>query len=131
MIWSGDELAAPNDPHWADEPGHEDDNRWTHRARWDEARAARRANPATVPGRAFSDLATLADTRRRLPYLHAGVPAEVDTPYDPGVLSVVRRHPIGTMLQLYNVTPDWRFYPGNRLGAHRGCPGASGTRLSP
>ncbi len=117
VIWAGDELATPNDPHWAREPGHESDNRWAHRPRWDEARAARRARPATVAGRAFEDLVALAQTRRRLPYLHASVPAEVDTPYDPGVLSVVRRHPIGTMLQLYNLTPDWRFYPGSRLAA--------------
>ncbi|NUR08415.1 MAG: alpha-amylase, partial [Nocardioidaceae bacterium] len=31
VIWSGDELALLNDPDWADEPAHADDNRWAHR----------------------------------------------------------------------------------------------------
>src|SRR5215217_6056609 len=33
VLWSGDELALPNDPDWADEEGHGDDNRWAHRPR--------------------------------------------------------------------------------------------------
>ena len=32
VLWSGDELGLRNDPAWADEPGHEDDNRWAHRS---------------------------------------------------------------------------------------------------
>ena len=35
--------------------------------------------------------------------------------HDPGVLPVRRTHELGTMLQLYNVTPDWRFHSGARL----------------
>ena len=46
VVWSGDELAQPNDPDWADEEGHEDDNRWAHRPRLDWTRAARPARPA-------------------------------------------------------------------------------------
>ena len=44
VVWSGDELGQPNDPGWAAEPGHEDDNRWAHRpaARLGPGRAARR-----------------------------------------------------------------------------------------
>ena len=40
VIWSGDELATPNDPDWAQEPGHESDNRWAHRPALDPARVA-------------------------------------------------------------------------------------------
>ncbi len=117
VIWSGDELATPNDPDWWADPAHADDNRWAHRPALDEGRRSLRHRPWTVPGRAFADLAAIARTRARLPYLHAGVTSEVETPYDPGVLSLVRRHSLGTMLQLYNVTLDWRPYPGSRLGS--------------
>src|SRR5699024_140182 len=33
VIWSGDEVAALNDPDWASVPDHADDNRWVHRPR--------------------------------------------------------------------------------------------------
>ncbi len=34
---------------------------------------------------------------------------------DPGVLAVLRRHPLGPFLALYNVTDEWRPWPGHRL----------------
>ncbi|GAB76521.1 amylosucrase [Austwickia chelonae] len=117
VIWSGDELALLNDPHWAQEDGHDGDRRWIHRPRVTGAKIAYRHDRTTSEGIAFTDLAALARVRRSLPQLHAGVPAAVDELYDPGVLPVRRSHPVGTMLQLYNVTPDWRFHPGSRLSA--------------
>ena len=33
VLWSGDELGLRDDRGWADEPGHEGDNRWAHRPR--------------------------------------------------------------------------------------------------
>ncbi len=33
VIWSGDELAMTDDPKWAQEEGHAQDNRWAHRPR--------------------------------------------------------------------------------------------------
>ena len=117
VLWSGDELATPNDPDWAAEPGHEDDNRWAGRPRLDADRVARRHDRTTSEGRAFTDLARLAQVRRALPHLHAGTPTAIDELHDPGVLPVRRTHPLGAMLQLYNVTPEWRFHPGARLAA--------------
>ncbi|MCB1254391.1 MAG: alpha-amylase, partial [Austwickia sp.] len=115
VIWSGDELATPNDPHWAAEPGHADDNRWAGRPRLDADRLTRRHDRSTTEGCAFTDLVHLAEVRRGLPHLHAGTPVVVDEVHDPGVLPVRRTHELGTMLQLYNVTPDWRFHSGARL----------------
>lgn len=115
VLWSGDELALPNDPSWADDPAHAADNRWAHRPPLDEAAAQRRTDPATVEGRVFRGLAHLAATRAGLPHLHAAVPAEVLELSDPGVLPVLRRHPLGPMLGLYNVTDDWRSWPAQRL----------------
>ena len=115
VIWSGDELASPNDPDWAQEPGHESDNRWAHRPALDAARVAARADVATAPGRAFTDLRELAAVRRRLPHLHASVPTQIGPVDDPGVLVTIRRHPLGPFVGLYNVTGQWRSWPWWRL----------------
>ena len=112
VVWSGDELGMANDPHWADEPGHEDDNRWVHRARMDWELAARRHTPGSVESRVFHGIAHLARTRARLPHLHASVASVVLGVWDPGVLVLARRHPTGTMLAVYNVTDSWRPLPG-------------------
>ena len=42
-------------------------------------------------------------------------PAEVLELSDPGVLPVLRRHPVGPFLGLYNVTEQWRSWPAHRL----------------
>ena len=115
VIWSGDELAMPNDPVWADEPGHESDNRWAHRPRLDWDRATRRHTLGTVEERVFGGLRHLGQVRAGLPHLHAAVQAEVLDIDDPGVLPVLRRHPMGPMLGLYNVTDTYRPYPAVHL----------------
>ncbi|MBW3084465.1 Amylosucrase [Austwickia sp. TVS 96-490-7B] len=117
VIWSGDELAAVNDPDGELAPGRSPDLRWTHRPRLDPQRWARRHDRNTSPGRAFTDLATMAAVRRELVHLHAATPSFVDEMHDRGVLPIRRPHPQGVMLQLYNVTPEWRFHPGARLAA--------------
>ncbi|RZS80111.1 amylosucrase [Motilibacter rhizosphaerae] len=115
VLWSGDELALPNDPHWADEPGHEGDNRWAHRPRLPWELAEQRHDEDTLQGRVFCGLQQLARTRAALPHLDASVAAEVLELSDPGVLPVLRRHPLGPLLELANVTGDWRPWPGPRL----------------
>ncbi|MEI2825504.1 MAG: alpha-amylase family protein [Dermatophilaceae bacterium] len=118
VIWSGDELGAPNDPTWDTEPGHEDDNRWVHRGRMDWQRADRRDEPVSIESRVFSGLAHLARTRATLPHLHASVASDVVDPWDRGVLALARRHPLGTLLAVYNVTATWRHVPGWVMRAH-------------
>ena len=105
VLWSGDELGLLNDPDWAQEPGHEDDNRWVHRPRlpWPTPDDEHGVN---------ADLRALLSARRTLPHLHASIAAEVLDPHDPGVLLVVRRHPLGTMLGAYNVTDRPAHVPG-------------------
>ena len=117
VVWSGDELAMPNDPHWAEEEGHGEDNRWVHRPRLDWVRAASRHDPATPQGRVFEGIAHLARVRASLPQLHASVSSEVVELHDPGVLGLVRRHPVGTMVCLYNVTGDTRAWPSHRISS--------------
>ncbi len=144
VVWSGDELGLPNDARWALEPGHEDDNRWAHRGRLDWEAAARRDDLGTVPGKVFQGLRHLARVRAGLPPLHASGPIRVLTETDDGVLAVVRSHPSGPMLCVYNVTADWRTFdvrhfaeagigrPFDALGGHPVFAGADGAAsLSP
>ncbi|WP_411282827.1 alpha-amylase family protein [Lapillicoccus sp.] len=115
VIWGGDELASPNDPDWATEPGHAGDNRWANRPRLDWARAARRHDLTTAEGQVFTALADLGRRRASLPHLHASVPSEVLEVHDPGVLGLLRRHPRGPMVCLSNVTASERGWPSDRL----------------
>jgi amylosucrase len=113
VIWSGDELAQLGDDDWADESGHEADNRWVHRPRLDDALAARRHDETGPAGRVFASLARAARIRSGLPQLHAAVEARIGELHGPGVLPVVREHPVGRHVGLYNVTTDWRPYPAH------------------
>jgi amylosucrase len=47
--------------------------------------------------------------------MHASVASEVLSPSDPGVLPVLRRHPEGDLLELFNVTETWRPFPWDRV----------------
>jgi amylosucrase len=115
VLWMGDELGLPNDHGWASEPGHEQDNRWAHRPRMPWGTADLRSDAATVPGRMFTGIQQMAAVRAGLEHLHAAVPAEPLEPSDPGVLAVLRRHPTGPMLGLYNVTESSRPWPFERI----------------
>jgi amylosucrase len=115
ILWSGDELAMPNDLGWAAEEGHGADNRWTHRPRLDWDLAQSRHDPKTVQGQAFSGLTHLAKVRASLPQLHAGVASEMLDVDDWGVLATLRRHPAGPFVGLYNVTDRWRPWSAARV----------------
>jgi amylosucrase len=108
VLWSGDELGLQNDPRWAEEPGHADDNRWAHRPRltWGADDRPVPDSPAIAEG-----IAALVRARVSLPQLHASVPATVLDPRDPAVLLVARHHPLGTVLGAYNVAPEPRHVP--------------------
>jgi len=144
VVWSGDELGMPNDPHWAQEPGHEDDNRWAHRERLDWELAAQRHDLDAVPAKVFQGLRHLAAVRAGLPPLHASGPTQVLLGTHDGVLAVLRTHPSGTMVCVYNVTATWQTFdmrhfsdagihrPHDALGGHPVFAGADGVAsLSP
>lgn len=124
VLWSGDELAQPNDPNWDTEPGHEADSRWAGRPRLDEARLANRRDRSTVEGRVFTDLAHMAQVRAGLPQLDAAVRTQVQDVDDPGVLVTYRDHPRGSFVGVYNVTPQWRSVAADQL-ARLGVMGAT------
>jgi amylosucrase len=104
VIWMGDELGLLNDKDWDSVPEHADDNRWAHRQRmpWPPSPDLHGIN---------SSLRALIVARQQLPHLHAELPTEVLDLRDPGVLLLARRHPVGTMLGVYNVTDSTRRVP--------------------
>ena len=117
VIWSGDEVATLNDDAWAEVPEQAADNRWAHRPRLDCDRVlAARAEPGSATGRVLTGLRHLARVRAGLPHLHAGVTPELVAAPDPGVFAVLRRHPVGPLLELYNVTETPRLVPTWWLG---------------
>ncbi|MHA3702166.1 alpha-amylase family protein [Jatrophihabitans sp. YIM 134969] len=116
VLWMGDEIGQPGDPDWASEPGHEADNRWVHRPRMSPARQAARHDADTVAERLFTGLQGLARARAALPHLHASAASRVVDPANPGVLTVVRSHPVGDLIELFNVTDSWRPFPTRYLG---------------
>ncbi|WP_353651275.1 alpha-amylase family protein [Nakamurella sp. A5-74] len=115
VLWSGDELGEPNDPHWDSDPDHAGDNRWAHRPRLDPHTQAERTNPRTVAGQLFGGLARAARIRSTLPHLHAAVETEILPLHGPGVLPIKRTHPVGSMVGLYNVSGEWRPYPAAKV----------------
>lgn len=105
VLWSGDEVATLNDEAWADDPAHAQDNRWVHRPRLDWACVLEaREDPASAVGRVYTGLRQLARVRASLPHLHASVPAQVVASPEPGIFAVLRRHPVGPLVELYNIT---------------------------
>jgi amylosucrase len=103
LIYMGDELALRNDPRWADDPAHADDNRWMHRPRMDWSRAGRRQDPESVEGRAFAALRGLVTARRSLPALRSGGATEILPTGNRSVLGYRRAHPrSGAFLSLTN-----------------------------
>ena len=113
VLWMGDEVGLRNDLGWADDPDHADDNRWIHRPRmpWDVAVGT------AGHGRAVRLRRSLVPARRAgrtRPPARVGA-VRTARPDRPGVLAVVRRHPLGPLLALYNVTDTERPFPAWRL----------------
>jgi amylosucrase len=104
LLYMGDELGLRNDHSFLDDPDLAGDNRWLHRPRMDWAAAGRREQPGTVEHRLFTGLRALAEARRRTPHLHAATPAEVVDLHQPRLLAFVRRHPLGPLLAIHNLT---------------------------
>ncbi len=104
LVYMGDELGMLNDWSYLDDPDHAADNRWLHRPRMDWELAARRHDPGSVPGRIFAGLVALARARRATPHLHAGTPLAIVDLGQASLLAFVRRHALGPLLAVHNLT---------------------------
>ncbi|MEE3126628.1 MAG: alpha-amylase family protein [Actinomycetota bacterium] len=127
VIWMGDEVGLLNDPTWDEEPEHADDNRWVHRPRMPWVEGEHRPPD---PHGLLPRLEHLVSVRAATPHLHAATPAEVLTDAPDGVLAVLRRHPHGPFLGLYNMTATPRSVPRSLLD-RVGHPAPSYDRLAP
>jgi amylosucrase len=116
LLYMGDEIALPNDPHWADDPAHADDNRWMHRPAmpWDVA--ARRHDPATVQAGVFGAMRRLVEARRAQLALRAGAETVVLHSDNPHILAYRRRHArSGPLLALANFSDGPQTVPWSML----------------
>jgi amylosucrase len=118
LLYMGDELAMLSDNTFANEFGHASDNRWAHRPQMDWKRAEQRHDTSTVAGQMYSGLRELIAARTQLPHLHASTESEAFTSPNPAVLFLARRHPIGTLLCLYNFSDTEQMFPTAALTPH-------------
>jgi amylosucrase len=140
LLYMGDELGLPNDHGYLDDPARAADNRWLHRPAMDWDLAGRRAEPGTVAQRIFSALVALAAARRRTPHLHAATPVEVVDLQQPQLFAFMRRHPLGTLVAVHNVTEQpqrvtpwpstWSATTGRWTASAAGRPGSTMARSS-
>ena len=105
LLYMGDELGLLNDYGYRDVPEHADDNRWVHRPRMDwqlaEAAASDLHSPA---GRILAGFKHLIAVRKATPHLHASAESRVVESPDPRLLVLRRDPPLGTMVQVYNMS---------------------------
>jgi amylosucrase len=106
LLYMGDELGLRNDHGYLADPDRAGDNRWLHRPAMPWPVADRRHVPGTVEQRIFDGVVALAAARRGTPQLHAATPVEVVDVGNPRLLALVRRHPLGPLLALHNVTEE-------------------------
>ena len=111
VLWMGDELALRNDPAWADDPTHAEDNRWVHRPvlPWDVA--GRRHVTGTVEHHVWHALRDAVRVRATQPAMHARTAPTVLDPVNPGVLAVLHPHPVRALVALANVSEHPQVWP--------------------
>ena len=93
LVYMGDEIALRNDPDWAADPEHADDNRWLHRPSMDWAAADRRHIDGTPEARLFGALTALGAARRSTEALRSDGDTEVLETDNRHVLAYRRTHP--------------------------------------
>ncbi len=105
LLYMGDEIAMMNDSSYQDHPEHAADNRWAHRPLMDWERVATAArDPQSVEGRVSAGIRHLIGVRKRTLALHAGVETRVIPSPDERLLLLRRDHPLGVLVQVYNVS---------------------------
>jgi amylosucrase len=118
LIYMGDEIGLLNDPSWADDPAHADDNRWMHRPHMDWEAAERRHDESSVEGRIWAGLRRLAGERRATRAVHAQGAVE---PFDTGndqVYGLRREHGGERLLVLANFSDREQEAGGRVLGPY-------------
>ena len=105
LIYMGDELGLLNDMDYGSDPAHADDNRWAHRPFMDWALVERVAADEDLPAaRLNRALRHVLQVRAATPQVHASFAARVLPSPDPRILILVRDHPLGPLVEVYNMS---------------------------
>lgn len=121
LLYMGDEIGMLNDYTYADDPDHAADNRWVHRPvmDWDAADRARK-DPSSPGGRIYAALQHVIGARRSLPHMHASIESTVVPSPHQHLLILLRDHPQGRMVQVYNLSEHRTSLSAEVLRAHLG-----------
>lgn len=111
IVYMGDEVGLPNDLSYLEDPDRAGDARWMHRPAMDWDAVARRHEPDSIEHRVFTGIQHILQARARVPAFRGDVPVEILDPPDPAILGVRRRHHLGDVLVLCNVTDEWLGVP--------------------
>ena len=111
LLYMGDEVGLRNDPAWADDPAHSQDNRWMHRPHMDWEAASRRHDGTTIEGRIWAGLQQLAARRRRTRAVHAQGRREPLWTGNDHVFALRREHAGDGMLLLANFSAQEQAVP--------------------
>lgn len=123
LLYMGDELGLLNDDSYLGDPSKAADNRWIHRPEmpWSVAEAAAEGkNPNSVATRVRARMDQLIAARRALGSLHASTPTNVRAGHGQGIAIFERSHPIGTLVQVYNLSDADRWVATSELGGLTG-----------
>jgi len=105
VLYLGDEVGQLNDPHWADDPAHADDSRWTHRLRYPAELYAQRHDPSTDAGRIYAGMQHLIAVRRATPEFTGTTLIGFDAK-NPCIVAYQRPGPDSLVLCIANVSDD-------------------------
>jgi amylosucrase len=118
LIYMGDEVGLLNDPAWADDERHREDNRWMHRPPMDWAAAERRLAAGTVEAALWDGLRRLIAARRGTRATHAqGVGRPLWTGND-HVYGLLRMFAGERLLMLANFSADEQRVPSRIVAEH-------------
>lgn len=106
LLYMGDELGLLNDRQYQEVPDHASDSRWVHRPKMNWTQAERRHDITTLEGRLFSGVVAITQARRRTQQLSARYDAEILDLGHPAVFANINRHPVGSLIGLYNFTEE-------------------------
>ncbi|MGB4594717.1 MAG: alpha-amylase family protein [Anaerolineaceae bacterium] len=100
LLYLGDEVGTLNDYGYLDDPAHQNDSRWVHRAKADPERYEQRKDPDSVPGRVYASLKVLIELRKTHPEF-AGSALEVIDTLNEHVLGYTRQSEGGQRLLVF------------------------------
>ncbi|GAC1665927.1 MAG: alpha-amylase family protein [Candidatus Limnocylindrales bacterium] len=104
LLYMGDEIGLLNDRSYLSDPVRAPDNRWLHRPPMAWSAASAWTDRNSPSGRILSGIRDLIRARRRSIQLHASAPLDILDLASDGIFAFVRRHPVGPLLAVHNLT---------------------------